>query len=97
MLILVGLIVVFGSIVTGYLMHHGNLSVLVQVNEFVIIGGAAGGAFLMTCTPKTLVKTLKTIPSIIIGKALTKRSYLSLLSLLFTLFSKIKKEGLLAI
>lgn len=97
MLVIVGLIVVFGSVILGYVRHHGNLHVLMQVNEFIIIGGAAGGAFLMTCTPKILIKTLKTIPSVVTGKTLTKRSYLSLLALLFTLFSKIKKEGLLAI
>jgi len=97
MLIIIGLIVVFGSVIGGYVRHHGNLSVLMQVNEFIIIGGAALGAFLMTCTPKLLVKTLKTIPAAITGKSLTKGSYLSLLTLLFSLFSKIKKEGLLAV
>jgi chemotaxis protein MotA len=97
MLLIVGIIMVFGSVIVGYLMHHGNLHVLMQANEFVIIGGAAGGSFLMTCTPKILIKTLKLVPSAIIGKSLTKRSYLSLLGLLFSLFSKIKKEGLLAV
>lgn len=97
MLLIIGFIVVFASVIIGYVRHHGNLSVLMQTNEFIIIGGAAIGAFLMSCTPKTLIKTLKVIPAAITGKSLTKRSYLSLLSLLFGLFSKIKKEGLLAV
>ena len=35
MFVIIGLAIVFGSIITGYLMHHGELAVLWQVNEFV--------------------------------------------------------------
>ena len=44
MFILIGLAVVFGSILLGYTMHHGHIGVLLQVSEFIIIGGAALGA-----------------------------------------------------
>jgi hypothetical protein len=39
-LVIIGFIVVFGSIVVGFIMHGGQLAVLVRVSEFIIIGGA---------------------------------------------------------
>ena len=40
---IIGILVVFGAVVGGYLMEKGNLMVLVQPAELVIIGGAAAG------------------------------------------------------
>ena len=41
MLFLIGVVVVLSSVIGGYTMHHGNLAVLWQPNEFIIIIGAA--------------------------------------------------------
>jgi chemotaxis protein MotA len=35
---IIGIVVVFGCIVAGYLMEHGNLRVLLQPAELIIIG-----------------------------------------------------------
>ena len=43
MFVIIGLIVVFGSILGGYTMHHGNIAVLIQFSEFIIIGGGDCG------------------------------------------------------
>ena len=43
MFAIIGIVVVFGAIVGGYLMEHGNLKVLLQPAELLIIGGAAIG------------------------------------------------------
>lgn len=94
---IIGIVLVFGSIVVGYIMEHGNLHVLFQPAEFVIIGGSAFGAFVITCKPSLLIKVMKIIPSILTAKTANKKTYLSLLSLLYTIFTKIKKEGLLAV
>jgi hypothetical protein len=40
MFLIIGIVVVFGAVVAGYLMEHGNLRVLIQPAELVIIGGA---------------------------------------------------------
>lgn len=96
MFVIVGIFIVFGSVVGGYLMHHGNLAVLIQPNEFVIIGGSAIGALVITCSPKILVKILKTFPSLF-KSGPQKKAYLSQLSLLYNIFNKVKKEGALAI
>ena len=47
MFVIIGIVVVFGAVVGGYLMEHGNLKVLLQPAELVIIGGAAVGTVLM--------------------------------------------------
>jgi len=41
MFAIIGILVVFGAVAAGYLMEHGNLKVLMQPAELVIIGGAA--------------------------------------------------------
>ena len=40
MFAIIGILVVFGAVVGGYLMEHGNLKVLLQPAELLIIGGA---------------------------------------------------------
>ena len=47
MFAIIGIVVVFGCVVAGYLMEHGNLRVLVQPAELIIIGGAAIGTVLI--------------------------------------------------
>jgi chemotaxis protein MotA len=44
---IIGIVVVFGCILAGYLMEHGPLKVLVQPAELIIIGGAALGTVLI--------------------------------------------------
>ena len=93
---IIGVLIVFGSIIGGYLMEKGNVHVLFQPAEFVILGGAAIGALVITCTPKALVKILKNL-SKIFGSGPGKKEYVDLLSLLYLLFAKAKKDGLLGV
>ena len=93
---IIGIIIVFGSIIGGYLLEHGNLHILFQPAEFVIIGGSALGALVIICTPKVLVNLLKNFFKVF-GGAPAKKEYLELLSLLYQLFSKVKKDGLLGV
>jgi chemotaxis protein MotA len=97
MLVIVGALVVSAAVIGGYLMEHGNLSVLVQPAELVIIGGAAFGAFLISSPPKITVLVLKNVMGIFSSKSISKTHYLELLSLLYRLFSKIRKDGLISI
>ena len=43
MFTIIGIVIVFGAVLAGFLMEKGPLAVLVQPSEFVIIGGAAVG------------------------------------------------------
>ncbi|OGP17195.1 MAG: flagellar motor stator protein MotA [Deltaproteobacteria bacterium GWA2_55_10] len=92
----IGIVIVFGSIIGGYLFEQGNLYILLQPAELIIIGGAAVGSLIITCPPKLLTKIFKEIPKLF-SSGPAKHDFLDLLGLLYGLFSKIKKEGLLAL
>ena len=47
MFAIIGILVVFGAVVGGYLMEHGNIKVLLQPAELLIIGGAGAGTVLV--------------------------------------------------
>jgi chemotaxis protein MotA len=84
-------------VVGGYLMEHGNLAVLFQPAELVIIGGAAIGAFLISSPPKVMKATVRNLGTVFRSKNNGKAHFIELLSLLYQVFSKIRKEGLISI
>lgn len=97
MFVIIGIIVVISAIVGGFLMEGGNLHVLFVPAEVIIIFGAAIGSFLIASPPKVISAVVKEIPQLFGYKSYTKEDYLDLLSLLYRIFSKIRKEGLISI
>jgi chemotaxis protein MotA len=96
MLMIVGFLVVVGSVAGGYLMAGGHLLLLVQPSEFVIIGGAALGSLLISTPPKVLTKLLKQ-SSAVLGKGLTRDDYGDLLSLMYQLFRTAQQSGVMTL
>jgi chemotaxis protein MotA len=97
MFVIIGIVVVFGSIVAGYLMEHGNLKVLIQPAELIIIGGAAIGTVLIANPLHILKKIVGGIGGAFGGSKFTKEKYLETLKMLFELFTRARKEGLMAL
>lgn len=97
MFVIIGLVIVIGSVIVGYVMHHGNLAVLVQVNEFVIIGGAALGSMLIGNPPKVVANVFKTVLNLTKGNPYKKEVFSELLMLLYELFQTARKDGMLAL
>ena len=97
MFVIIGIVVVFGSIVVGYTMHHGDMMILIQVNEFIIIGGAAIGSMLIANPLSLTMGVFKGIIGTLKGSPINKNSYLELLQLLYELFQFAKREGLIAL
>jgi len=94
---IIGIVVVFGCILAGYLMEHGPLKVLVQPAEVIIIMGAALGTVLIS----NPIHTLKQMISGLLGafgssKYGTKR-YIDCLKMMYELLQKARKEGLVAL
>jgi len=97
MLFIIGVIVVCGSVIGGFLGAGGHLDVLWQPFEYVIIFGAAIGAFIIS-NPTPVVKgTLKSFGKVLKGSRYKKQAYLELLSMLYTLFKLAKTKGDLAL
>lgn len=97
MFVIIGIVVVLGMIVAGYLMEHGNLSVLFQPAEFVIIFGAAIGSFVISNPKKIISATIRDILKVFTAPDIGKAQYIELLLCLNEIFFKVKREGFLAI
>lgn len=95
--IIIGIIIVFASIIGGYLMEHGNLRVLVQPAELLIIGGAAAGTLLIGNPLHVIKKVAAGIVGALKGTKIEKAYYLESLKMLYELLNKARKDGLLAI
>ena len=97
MLFIVGAITVIGCVMGGYVALGGHLYVLWQPFEFVIIGGAAVGAYIISNPKNVLSQTGKAIGLLFKGPTHTKEHYLELLSLLYTIFKMAKSKGMLTL
>jgi chemotaxis protein MotA len=97
MFAIIGIVVVFGCIVAGYLMEHGNLMVLLQPAELVIIAGAAAGTVLIANPLHILKAIVGQLMGILKGSPFTKDVYVQTLKMMYDLFTKARKEGLVAL
>lgn len=97
MFAIIGLFTVIGAVAGGYLMAGGNLSVLWQPAELVIILGAAVGTFLIASPVQVIKQTLKGFASAFTAKAPGKNEYIQLLRVLYDLLQLAKHEGIIAL
>lgn len=97
MLVLVGYLIVLGSVFGGFVIAGGHLAALLQPVELLMIGGAAVGAFFVGNNGKAIRGTLKALPTALKGSKYTKALYMELMTLLFEILTKVRKEGLMSI
>jgi chemotaxis protein MotA len=97
MFVIIGLAVVFGSVIGGYLMEHGVLALLLQPAELVIIGGAALGSFIVATPAKIMGQAISGVLGTLKGDTYSKQTYIDVLKMLYELFQLAKKDGLIAI
>ena len=97
MLVIIGYIAVLISVFGGFMLAGGHIAALFQPVEFLMIGGAALGAFFVGNNGKAIKATAKALPSVLKGSKYTKALYLELMSLLSEILSKVRKEGLMSI
>jgi chemotaxis protein MotA len=97
MFVIIGLIVVVLAVVLGFTVAGGNLILLLQYAEFIIIGGVATGSLLISSPLSVIKKIIKEIPAMIKSKHNSKQDYLDLLKSFNELFQVAQRDGLLAI
>jgi chemotaxis protein MotA len=95
--VIIGIVVVFGSILFGYTMHHGQLAVLLQWSEFIIIGGAAIGAFIISNPMSVVTASIKETMGLLKPNAYTEKAYAELLQVLYDVFQTARKDGLVGL
>src|ERR1039458_8557786 len=94
---IIGIVLVFAAIVGGYLMEKGNLLVLLQPAELIIIAGAAAGTVLIANALYILKQIVQGFVGVFKGSRFTRQLYLDSLKMLFDLFNRSRREGLTAI
>jgi chemotaxis protein MotA len=97
MFAIIGIVVVFGCIVGGYLMERGNLRVLLQPAELLIIGGAAAGTVLISNPLHIVKKIAEGIGGVFSGSKFDKQTYIDALKMMYDLLNKARKDGLMAL
>lgn len=93
---IIGIIVVFASVLGGFVLSGGKIGALIHPFEVMIIGGAALGGFLQANPGSTTMivfkKSLK-----MFSTRFTHAYYLEVLSLLYAILNKSRREGMMAI
>lgn len=84
--ILAGLAVVIGSVAGGYLLERGNLLVLMQPAELIIIAGSAAGIILISCPRRNLRALCRAVASLYRQRSYTKENFQDALRVLYVLF-----------
>jgi chemotaxis protein MotA len=94
MLPIIGIVVVFGVVIGGFLMEKGHILVLIQPAELVTIAGAALGTILIV-NPVYIIKAMIAgIVNVLSPSKFSKARYLNTLKMMFELFNKVRKTGL---
>ncbi|MFC3338429.1 flagellar motor stator protein MotA [Paracandidimonas soli] len=97
MLIILGYLVVLGSVFGSYVAMGGQLGALYQPFEFVLIGGAALGAYIAANSGKSAKLLLAALPSVMRNSPYSKDLYMELMALLYVLLNKARRDGLMSI
>jgi len=97
MFAVIGIILVFGAVIGGFLMEKGHIAVLLQPAELLIIGGASTGA-LLVANPLHILKGIAAgLTGVLGGSKFGKDRYLDTLKMMFQFLNKVRKEGLLSV
>jgi chemotaxis protein MotA len=97
MISIIGILIVFGAVLAGFMMEKGPVAVLVQPSEFVIILGAALGTMLAANPMHILKRLAGGLTGILKGSKYSKSRYIDTLKMMFNLFNKARKDGLVGI
>jgi chemotaxis protein MotA len=97
MFAIIGIVVVFGAVIGGFLMEKGHMAVLVQPAELLIIAGASTGT-LLVANPIHILKGIGSgLVGVLKGSQFGKPRYLSALKMMYQFLNKVRKEGLLSV
>ena len=99
MFVIIGWAVALGCVFGVFIAHGGNIGVVLKALPFELttIFGAAIGAFLVNNQMGVIKATVAGLGQCFKGSKLNKAHYMELLSLLYDILQKARKEGLMAI
>jgi chemotaxis protein MotA len=92
----IGIVIGVACTLLGYIMHGGNIAVLIQPTEIIIIVGAGVGIFIGSNGMGMVGQTIKAVTGLL--KPLpNKQTYIDTLKMMYQLFTIARKEGLLGL
>ncbi len=97
MFTIIGVFIVLGAVVVGYVMHHGNMAVLIQINEMIILGGAGFGSLMAGHGMAGVKGVIQGTIGLLKPDPYTKGAFSDLLKMMYQLFNVARKEGLLGL
>lgn len=99
MFAIIGIVTVFGMVFGGYMLAGGKFGLILKALpfEFMMIGGAAAGTFLIGNGGSTIGKASKSIGKVFGGPSFKKQDYVDVLCLMFSLLKLAKTKGVIAI
>jgi chemotaxis protein MotA len=78
-------------------MHHGEFAVLIQPNEFLILGGAGLGSMIIANPPAVLKGVVAQALALLKPNPFGATAYAELLQVLYEIFQKARKDGLVGL
>ena len=97
MFAIIGILLVFAAVIGGFLMEKGQLPVLLQPAELLIIAGAGTGTLLVANPMHILKGIISGLLGVLKGSQFGKQRYLNTLKMMYQFLNKVRKEGLLSV
>lgn len=97
MVVIIGSLIVIAAVIGGFMMAGGHVGALMQVAEFVVICGAAGGALVIMSPKQVLIDLVKQIMGSLRGPRFGRLAYEELLKALYELFMLGRRNGMIAL
>ncbi len=97
MLIIIGAIIVLGSVLGGFAMGGGSPKAFLHLSEWVVIVGSAAGALVIMAPKKVLLDMVKMTIMCLKGAPFSKAAYEELLKALYELFLLGRRNGMIAL
>jgi len=97
MFAIIGILLVFAAVIGGFLMEKGQLPVLLQPAELLIIAGAGTGTLLVANPMHILKGIISGLLGVLKGSQFGKQRYLNTLKMMYQFLNKVRKEGVLSV
>ena len=97
MAVIIGLVVVLGCVITGFMMAGGHVGALLHVSEFITIGGASLGAMIIMSPKKVLIDVIKSTLGLLKGSPYGKATCIEMCELLSEIARMMRRDGILAL
>jgi chemotaxis protein MotA len=91
---LIGIAVVFAAVIGGFLLESGNLYVLLQPAELLIVGGAAAGIVMVANPPSTIFRMWRGVLAAFRPPPHSPRTFLRYMRMLYEVFAYIQRAGI---